>query len=380
MKFVLAPDSFKESMTAKNAALAMEKGIKKVFPDAECVIVPMADGGEGTVESLVSMMDGELIRTEVLGPLGEKVIADYGLVDAGSTAVIEMASASGLELIKPEDRNPLRTTTYGTGQLIKHALDKGVSRILIGIGGSATNDGGAGMLQALGVSFKDRSGEELAFGGGALDQLHSIDVSGIDERLKKVKIDVACDVTNPLVGENGASAIFGPQKGATPEVVVFLDQNLAHFAEMIKQQLNQDIADMEGAGAAGGLGGGLMAFLDARLEKGIELVIEYTGLEERMKGADFVFTGEGSIDGQTLFGKTPYGVASIANQSSIPVIAFAGRIGEGVEALYDNGFTAIVGILNGVTSLEEALDAGEANLAFAAENICRVLKINVDKS
>ncbi|HEY2422301.1 MAG TPA: glycerate kinase [Neobacillus sp.] len=374
MKFVLAPDSFKESMSAKNAALAMEKGILTVFPDAECIIVPMADGGEGTVESLVSMTNGEIIKTEVLGPLGEKVIAEYGLLGEGKTAVIEMASASGLELIKPEDRNPLLTTTYGTGELIKHALDKGVSRILIGIGGSATNDGGAGMLQALGVSFKDKNGEELPFGGGALHLLDSIDLSGLDERIKTVKIDVACDVTNPLIGENGASAIFGPQKGATPELVKVLDQNLDHFAKVIKEELGKDIAHLEGAGAAGGLGAGLMAFLNAQLKKGVELVIEYTCLEERVKGADYVFTGEGSIDGQTLFGKTPFGVAAIAKKHSVPVIAFAGRIGKGVEPLYDNGFTAIIGILKGVTTLAEALDYGEENLAFAAENICRVLK------
>ncbi|MFL6557928.1 MAG: glycerate kinase [Bacillus sp. (in: firmicutes)] len=375
MKFVLAPDSFKESMTAKNAALAMEKGILKVFPDAECVIVPMADGGEGTVESLVSMSNGEIIKTEVHGPLGEKRIAEYGLLGEGQTAVIEMATASGLELIQPADRNPLVTTTYGTGQLIKHALDKGVSRILIGIGGSATNDSGAGMLQALGVSFKDQYGEELPWGGGALSQLHSIDLSGLDKRIHSVKIDVACDVTNPLIGENGASAIFGPQKGATPEIVKQLDQNLARFADLIKQELGKDIAYMEGAGAAGGLGAGLVAFLNAQLKKGVELVIEYTGLEERVKGADYVFTGEGSIDGQTLFGKTPFGVASIAQKYSIPVIAFAGRIGKGVEPLYDHGFNAIIGILTGVTSLKEALENGEENLAFAAENICRVMKI-----
>ncbi|MCM3116276.1 glycerate kinase [Neobacillus sp. MER 74] len=373
MKFVLAPDSFKESMTAKKAALAMEKGVKAVFPNAECVIVPMADGGEGTVEALVSMTNGEMIKTEVIGPLGEKVIAEYGLLGEGQTAVIEMASASGLELIKPKERNPLLTTTYGTGQLIKHALDKGVRRFLIGIGGSATNDGGAGMLQALGVSLKDQAGNELPFGGGALQQLHSIDMSGLDERIKMVQIDVACDVTNPLIGDNGASAIFGPQKGATPEMVRVLDQNLAHFADVIKKQLGEDIAHLDGAGAAGGLGAGLLAFLNAQLKKGIDLVIEYTGLEEQVKGADYVFTGEGSIDGQTLFGKTPYGVAAIAEKYSVPVIAFAGRIGDGVESLYDNGFTAIIGILKGVTTLEKALECGEENLAFAAENVCRVL-------
>ena len=375
MKFVLAPDSFKESMTAKKAALAMEKGVKAVFPHAECVIVPMADGGEGTVESLVSMTNGEIIKTEVIGPLGEKVIAEYGLLGEGQTAVIEMASASGLELITPKERNPLLTTTYGTGQLIKHALDKGVRRFLIGIGGSATNDGGAGMLQALGVSFKDQDGNELPFGGGALHRLHSIDMSGLDKRIKTVQMDVACDVTNPLIGDNGASAIFGPQKGATTEMVRILDQNLAHFADVIKTQLGEDIAHLDGAGAAGGLGAGLLAFLNAQLKKGIDLVIEYTGLEEQVKEADYVFTGEGSIDGQTLFGKTPYGVAAIAEKYSVPVIAFAGRIGNGVESLYDNGFTAIIGILKGVTTLEEALECGEENLAFAAENVCRVLKL-----
>jgi glycerate 2-kinase len=375
MKFVLAPDSFKESMTAKKAALAMEKGVKSIFPDAECVIVPMADGGEGTVDSLVSASNGEIIKTEVIGPLGEKVIAEYGLLGGGQTAVIEMASASGLELIKPKDRNPLLTTTYGTGQLIIDALDKGVRRFLIGIGGSATNDGGVGMLQALGVSFKDQSGNELPFGGGALNRLHSIDMSGLDERIQSVHIDVACDVTNPLIGASGASAIFGPQKGATPEMVNMLDQNLAHYAEVIKKQLGEDIAHMEGAGAAGGLGAGLLAFLNAQLKKGIDLVIEYTRLEERVKGADFVFTGEGGIDGQTLFGKTPYGVAAIAAKYSVPVIAFAGRIGNGVEPLYDNGFNAIIGILKGITTVEEALELGEENLAFAAENVCRVLKI-----
>ncbi|MGJ7919065.1 glycerate kinase family protein [Neobacillus sp. LXY-4] len=375
MRFVLAPDSFKESISAKNAALAMKKGILAVFPNAECEIVPMADGGEGTVESLVSMENGELIKTEVIGPLGQKVNAEFGLLKKEKTAIIEMASASGIELINKEQRNPLVTTTYGTGQLIKQALDNGVTRILIGIGGSATNDGGVGMLQALGVSFKDQNGAELSWGGGALNQLRTIDISGLDKRIKDVQIDVACDVTNPLIGANGASAIFGPQKGATPDMVVQLDQNLAHYAEMIKKELAIDIADAEGAGAAGGLGAGLMAFLNARLRKGVELVIEYTGLEQRIIGADFVFTGEGSIDGQTLFGKTPFGVASIAKKHSVPVIAFAGRIGKGVEPLYENGFSSIVGILKGVTSLDEALALGEENLAFATENVCRILRI-----
>lgn len=376
MKFVLAPDSFKESMSAKTAAFAMKKGIMKVFPEAECVIVPMADGGEGTLESLVSATEGEIIKTDVIGPLGKKVTAEYGLLGDSETAVIEMASASGLQLIKPEDRNPLHTTSYGTGQLIKHALDKGVNRILIGIGGSATNDGGVGMLQALGVSFKDKDGEELPFGGGALKYLHTIDTSGLDERIHNVQIDVACDVNNPLIGPTGASVIFGPQKGATRDMVTILDHNLTHYAKVIKEQLGEDIAFVAGAGAAGGMGAGLLAFLSARLKKGIDLVIEYTRLEEYVKDADFVFTGEGSIDGQTLYGKTPYGVATVAKKYSVPVIAFAGKIGNDIDALYENGFNAIVGILKEVTSLKESLESGESNLAFATENVCRILKIN----
>lgn len=376
MKFVLAPDSFKESITAKNAALAMKEGILKVFPEAECMIVPMADGGEGTVDSLVSYENGSLLKIEVTGPLGRKVKAEYGLLGDGKTAVIEMASASGIHLVGMEERNPFLTTTYGTGELIKHALDQGVTRILLGIGGSATNDGGIGMLQALGTSFKDAKGEELPFGGGGLGHLHTIDLSGLDKRIKNVKIDVACDVNNPLTGELGASYIFGPQKGATPEMVKYLDQNLKHYADKIKALLGIDIDIVEGAGAAGGLGAGLMAFLRAELKKGVDLVIEYTRLEEKIKDADFVFTGEGSIDGQTLFGKTPCGVAATARKYAVPVIAFAGKIGDGVDALYEHGFTSIVGILKGVTSLEKALDAGYDNLAHAAESVCRILAID----
>lgn len=374
MKFVLAPDSFKESLTAIDAAMAMEKGTRKVFPEAECMIVPMADGGEGTVESLVCAKKGEIKETQVIGPLGEKITAKYGLINNGKTAVIEMAKASGLELINPEDRNPLQTTTFGTGQLIKHALDNGAHHFLIGIGGSATNDGGAGMLQALGVSFKDKDGKELPFGGGMLDKLYAIDLDGLDKRIKNAVFEVACDVTNPLIGENGASVIFGPQKGATPEMVKVLDDNLKHFADVVKKQLNKDIAHLEGAGAAGGLGAGLIGFLNATLKKGVDMVIEYTELEEKIKDADFVFTGEGSIDGQTLFGKTPYGVASIAKKYNVPVFGFAGKVGQGIEPLYENGFCAIICILREVTSLKTALQEGKINLAFAVENVCRIIK------
>lgn len=375
MKIVLAPDSFKESMTAKEAALAMKRGITNVFPNAECLVVPMADGGEGTVESLVDFTEGKIIKTTVIGPLGEEVVANYGLSGDQKTAIIEMASASGIHLTKIDERNPLITTSYGTGELIKDALSKGVTRIILGIGGSVTNDAGLGMLQALGCSFKDRSGNELSFGGGALSELHDIDLSNLDLRLNHVHIEVACDVTNPLTGKNGASYIFGPQKGATPEMVVRLDQNLKHFAEIVKDQLGKDIATIEGGGAAGGLGASLLAFLNAELRKGIDLVIEYTKLEETIIGADFVFTGEGSIDHQTLYGKTPYGVAMTAKKHGVPVITFAGRIGEDVTELYHHGFTAIVGILKEVTSLDDALKSGSINLEHTVENICKVIHI-----
>ena len=375
MKFVLAPDSFKESMTAKEAAEAMERGIKKAIPDAECIKVPMADGGEGTVQSLVDATDGEIIEVEVTGPDCNKVKAVYGILGDGKTAVIEMASASGIHLVKKEKRNPLYTTTYGTGELIKSALNKGVTNILIGIGGSATNDGGSGMLEALGAKFYDKYGDELAFGGGALEKLEKIDLSNFDERLKDVNIEVACDVNNPLTGENGASYIFGPQKGATEEMVKHLDNSLKNYAKVIREQLGCDVENVPGAGAAGGLGAGLMAFLDADLRKGVELVIKYTKLEEKMQGADYVFTGEGSMDSQTVFGKTPFGVSTVAKKYNIPTIAFAGRIGDGVEELYKHGINSIVGILQGVTNLDEALRNGSENIQKTSENIARILNI-----
>lgn len=375
MKFVLAPDSFKESMTAKEAAEAIERGIKKVMPSAECVKVPMADGGEGTVQSLVDATNGEFIEVEVTGPDCNKVKAVYGILGDNKTAVIEMASASGIHLIKKEKRNPLYTTTYGTGELIKSALDKGVKNILIGIGGSATNDGGAGMLEALGAKLYDKEGNELAFGGAALEKLYKFDLSDFDSRIKNVNIEVACDVNNPLTGKNGASYIFGPQKGATHDMVERLDNALSNYAKIIKKQLGIDVDNIPGAGAAGGLGAGLMAFLNADLKKGIELVIKYTKLEEKIKGASYVFTGEGSIDSQTVFGKTPFGVATVAKKFNVPVIAFAGKIGDGVNELYNHGINSIIGILQGSVSLEEALKEGSKNIEKTSENIVRILNI-----
>lgn len=370
--FVLAPDSFKESMTAKEVCIAMEKGIKKALPEAVCIQVPMADGGEGTVQSLVDATDGKIYPVTVTGPLGTPVEASFGILGDGETAAIEMASASGIHFVNKETKNPLVTTTYGTGELIKAALDQGVRKIIIGIGGSATNDGGAGMAQALGVRLLDENGEELGFGGGALSHLATLDVSGIDPRLKDTKIYVASDVTNPLCGEKGASHVFGPQKGATPEMVQTLDANLAHYAGVLKEQLGKDLIDFPGAGAAGGLGAGLLAFTSAELRRGIELVIDFTELEDKVKMADFVLTGEGGIDFQTQYGKTPYGVAQAAKKYGKPVIALAGYVGE-VDVLYDKGIDAIFGILPKATSLEEALAAGQENIEKTAENIARLL-------
>ncbi|MDT2659300.1 glycerate kinase [Enterococcus hulanensis] len=374
--FVLAPDSFKESMSAKIACEAMERGIRKVLPDAKVVQVPMADGGEGTVDALVDGSGGTSVEVTVSGPIpAEKVRTYFGLSADKQTAVIEMAKANGIELLAEEKRNPLITSTYGTGQMIKAALDQGVKKIIIGIGGSVTNDGGAGMAQALGVRLLDKESNDLAAGGGALSRLAKIDMTTIDARLADTEVVIASDVTNPLTGPNGASVIFGPQKGATPEMVEELDKNLAHYAEIIKKDLAIDIAKQAGAGAAGGLGAGLLVFAGASMHSGVDLVIELTHLEEEIAHADYVFTGEGGMDFQTKFGKAPYGVAKLAKKYNKPVFACAGYIGEQVEVLYDEGMTAIFGILDKAGSLDAALKSGEANLERTVENIVRVLCI-----
>ena len=373
---VLAPDSFKESMTAKEVCEAMERGIRKANSQIRCIHVPMADGGEGTMQSLVDATGGRVYSKEVVGPLGNNVVAEYGILGNGEIGVIEMASASGIHLVDSEKRNPLITTTFGTGQLIKACLDKGVKKLLIGIGGSATNDGGAGFIQALGGRLLDENGDDLSYGGGALAKLHTIDLSNLDERLKYVSVEVACDVNNPLCGKEGASYVFGPQKGATREMIEILDQNLSHYAEVIKEKLGKDVISKAGAGAAGGLGAGLMAFLDVKLKSGIEMVIEYANLEEKVRDADMVWTGEGSIDFQTQYGKTPLGVTMIAKKYNKSVIALAGRVGNDIDVLYDKGIDAIFGIMRGVTSIEEALVKGPENVEKTSENIIRLLNIS----
>ena len=372
-KYVVAPDSFKESMTAKEVCDAMEKGIKKADSAAEVIKVPMADCGEGPVDSLVDATNGQRVIVEVTGPLGNKISAYYGILGNGTTAVIEMAKASGLEIVEKKKRNPMITTTFGTGELIRHALDHNVKEIIIGLGGSSTNDGGSGMAQALGAKLLDQNNNQISFGGGNLDKLDKIDISDLDSRLQDVKIILASDVTNPLIGKDGASRVFGPQKGATPEMVEKLENNLQHYAKIIKRDLNKDVASVSGAGAAGGLGAGLMAFTTCKMRQGVDIAIEVTKLEEKVKSADYVFTGEGGTDFQTKFGKTPYGVAKLGKKYHKPVISLAGYLGEGIDSLYSEGFTAIFGIIPGACDLSTALKNGPSNVARTTENIVRLL-------
>ena len=377
MKFVIAPDSFKNGMTAKQAANAIKTGLKRIFPEATYILVPMADGGEGTVQSLVDATKGRLLTAEVTGPLGKPVNATYGILGDQYTGVIEMSQASGIQYVTKTTRNPLKATTFGTGELILKALDQGVNRLIIGIGGSATNDGGAGMAQALGAELLDDSGQAIQLGGGNLNQLKQIRVTQIDPRIKKTEIIIASDVTNPLIGKQGASAVFGPQKGATPEMVQLLDQNLTHYAKVLQRDLGLDLANRPGAGAAGGLGAGLVAFTNATMKKGIDIVIEYSGLKNKAQNADYVFTGEGGIDFQTKYGKTPYGVAltTKAVAPDAPVIVIAGNVGKGIDELYaDNAIDAIFTSVSGVKSLREALATGPHDVAQVAENIARLIK------
>lgn len=364
--FVLAPDSFKESMTAQQACAAMQRGIQRVDPQAKCILVPMADGGEGTVDALVAAWGGQNIQVEVSGPLVDQTVQTYfGLIDEGKTAVIEMAKANGIHLLSPEERNPMLTSTFGTGEMIRAALALGVSKIIIGLGGSVTNDAGAGMAQALGVKFLNGNGQEISACGGNLDQIQSIDLSQLDARLAQTEIIIASDVNNSLCGEQGASAVFGPQKGADAEMVRTLDQNLNHFANRVESALNIKKRHITGAGAAGGLGFGLMAFTGASIRSGVELIIEVSQLAEKITQADYVLTGEGKIDVQTQLGKTPFGVAQVAKRVNKPVIAFAGLVGEGIDALYDLGFTQIIGINPPDCTLEDALKNAEVNLEYA---------------
>ena len=371
MRVVVAPDKFKGSLSAPEAARAMARGVAAAVPAAAIDVVPMADGGEGTVEALVAATSGSSREAVVAGPLGEPVRARFGMLGDGHTAVLEMATASGLALVPRDRRDPSRTSTRGTGELLLAAVEAGARRVVVGIGGSATNDGGAGLGQALGYRLLDAEGREIGPGGGALDRLAAIDASGRDPRLEGVEVAVACDVDNPLCGPRGASAVYGPQKGADPAMVAALDRNLDHLARVLERDLGVSVRDLPGAGAAGGLGAGLVAFASGRLEPGIALVIRAVGLADRLRDADLCLTGEGALDASSAFGKTPIGVARLARSLGCPTIALAGMVGEGAAAVLEQGIDAFFSICPGPITLDEALARGATLLEHASAQATR---------
>ncbi len=376
MKIIIAPDSFKESLSAKAVATSIKKGILKVLPEATVIEIPVSDGGEGLLDALVEPLKGKRITVAVNDPLFRVIKAEYGIIDKGKTAIIEMAKASGLELLNENEKKPLISSTYGTGELIKDALDRNCSKIIIGIGGSATNDGGMGMVRALGGKFKNKNNEDIAKGGGALGDLYTIDLTNFDKRIVNCEFITACDVKNPLTGENGASFVYAVQKGADQEQVKLLDDNLINYAAVIKNDLGIEVEEVEGAGAAGGMGAALLAFFDAKLETGIDLILQTLHLEDYIKGSDLVFTGEGKIDVQTLHGKTIVGIARIAKRNKVPVIAIAGKLGEGIEPLYDLGIQAVYSIIDQPMELTDALQNADKLIQNLVENIMRTLLIN----
>lgn len=375
MKIIVAPDSFKGSISSIGVCEAAEKGIREVFPDARVVLLPIADGGEGTVDCFAAACACEKISVPVTGPLGQKTDAVFAITAEG-TAVIEMAAASGLTLVR--EKNPLKATTYGTGELIKAAMDRGCRKIIIGLGGSATNDGGAGMAQALGFSLKDTNGCEIGFGGAELAKLQTIDSTHADPRLRECEIIAACDVTNTLCGENGASSVFGPQKGADAVMVAQLDNNLAHYAEVIQKQLGISVKDIPGTGAAGGLSAGLIAFCNAEIKPGIDLILDAIGFDRHLEAADLVITGEGRIDRQSVYGKVPVGVAKRAKGAGVPVIAIVGAIGEGAELVYAYGVSSIMSICDKPMDLAYAAAHAAELLQSAAERMLRIIKTAYD--
>lgn len=375
MKIVIAPDSFKDSLSAQGVADAIARGLAEVWPDAQLIQCPMADGGEGTVESVLAACNGQWRHTRVRGPLGAAVEARWGWLVESRTAIIEMAEASGLQLVPPGQRDACSSSTYGTGELIRAALDEGAGRVILAIGGSATNDGGAGAMQALGVALLDDQGRSLPPGGLALANLARIDLSDLDPRLAHVSFEIAADVDNPLCGPHGASAVFGPQKGATAEQAQALDRALGHFAEQCARVLTKDVRDEPGSGAAGGLGFAAKAFLGAQFRTGVDVVAQLTGLAEAVSGADLVITGEGRFDAQTLRGKTPFGVARIARQHGVPVLVIAGTLGEGYQALYEHGIDAAFALANGPMTLQEACTDAPRLLSERARDIARLWRV-----
>jgi glycerate 2-kinase len=372
MKIVIAPDSFKDSLSAQDVARAIASGLSEVWPAAELVQCPMADGGEGTIEAILAACDGQWMSAHVSGPLGEAVDAQWGWLEQSRTAIIEMAMASGLQLLTLEQRDACITSTQGTGELIRAALDAGAQRIILAIGGSATNDAGSGMLAGLGARFLDAQGQAVAPGGLALAQVQRIELDGLDARLRDVRFEVAADVDNPLCGLNGASHIFGPQKGASPQQVLELDAALGHFADQSALVLGQDLRDSPGCGAAGGMGFAAKAYLHATFRPGVEVVADLVGLADALVDADLVITGEGRFDAQTLRGKTPFGVARIARRQQVPVIVLAGTLGEGYAALYEHGITAAFALTSGPMTLEHACRHAAALLHDRARDLARV--------
>jgi glycerate kinase len=371
LKIIIAPDSFKGSISANEAAKAIERGIKRYMPQADTIPIPVADGGEGTLDCLIAAAGGTKVPASVTGPLGALVAAEYGLLEPDQTAIIEMASASGLYLISPEQRNPLIATTYGTGELIKKALDAGCRSFLLALGGSATNDGGAGMLQALGMRLLDSAGNDVGYGGGTLSRIAVIDDSGWDPRIAASRFLIASDVQNPFIGSEGASHVFGPQKGATPEMVEQLEHNMTVWADTIATKTGKHVHQLPGAGAAGGISGAFLAFFPASIKRGIDIVIEYSGLRDHLQNADLVITGEGQIDFQTASGKTPMGIAQEAKKFGVPTICLAGSVGRGIEALYEIGIASVHSIVTGPMTLQEAMSRASELLEQTAEQVIR---------
>ena len=381
MKVVVAIDSFKGSLSSMEAGQAIEEGVKCVYQNAEVVVRPLADGGEGTVEALVEGMGGIFVTKEVTGPLGKKVEATYGIIewkdDLSKTAIIEMSAAAGITLVPEDSRNPMNTTTFGVGELILDAIERGCRHFIVGIGGSATNDGGVGMLQALGYDFVTREGKTISYGGNGLRELASIKETNVHPTLKECTFKVACDVTNPLCGENGSSAIFGPQKGATPEMVQELNQLLLHYAELSKSINSYADRFYPGTGAAGGMGFAFLTYTNATLESGIQIVLTETKLEELIATADFVVTGEGRLDGQTALGKAPIGVAALAKKYQKKVLAFAGSVTPDAKECNQHGIDAFFPILRGIVTLKEAMDKENAhrNMVHTVEQVFRVVEM-----
>lgn len=373
-KIVIACDKYKGSLTALQVCRIIQKAIQDQSKDINTVISPMADGGEGTVDALIESYGGEIVYTEVLNPSGKKIKSYFGLIDEGKTAVIEMSLASGISLIPVKDRNPLITTTFGTGQLIKAALDRGCKKIIIGIGGSATNDAGMGALQALGVRFFDKKGNELGLGGSELLKINEIDVKNIHPNISSTEIFIACDVDNPLFGKNGAAYVYGPQKGADNKDVEILNKGLINFNNVLKRQFNKDVSNLRGAGAAGGLGGGLAALIGAKLKPGAELIIAATNLESKIKDADLVITGEGAMDNQTFYGKSAYGVAIAAAKYNVSTITIDGSVNinyEMIEKEKHNLFSGNFDTVSRIMTIDEAIKNGKELLYSAAREIIK---------